>query len=135
MQTRKDPNSTKCCSRKVKNYIANNKLWIKKSKKNILRLVFRDYSCFFREKFPESFVCYLLFYRDVYSIGWAKQVWNLLEHGVVVGQGIFYIYQMIFIGENRRNVLEVTKMMSYEKFNLYLNFISKFKGSSRHQHF
>ena len=90
--------------------------------------MFRDYSCFFREKFPESFVCYLLFYRDVYSIGWAKQVWNLLEHGVVVGQGIFYIYQMIFIGENRRNVLEVTKMMSYEKFNLYLNLYLNLKG-------
>ena len=58
----------------------------------------------------------------IYIIGWAKQVWNLLEHKVVFGQDIFYIYQMIFIGENRRNVLKVTKIMSYEKFNLYLNF-------------
>ena len=53
--------------KKIKNYFANKKIWTKKSQKNVLRLVFRDYSCFFRERFPESFICCQLFYRDLYN--------------------------------------------------------------------
>ena len=142
-------------------------MWFKKSQKlfcqqqnldqekskNFLKLVFRDYSCFFLRKISRNVLfCYLLFYRNIYAIGWAKQVCHLLDHWEVVRQYIFglflvqvwllakklltflephfvefwsflvYIYQMIFIGENRWNVLEVTKIISNEKCNLYLNF-------------
>ena len=97
--------------------------------------MFRDCSCFFREKFPES--CRLLStILPRYIRHWLGKA-SLEFIGTRSGGWTRYFLHLSndFIGKNRRNVLEVTKMMSYEKFNLYLNFISKFKGSSRHQHF
>lgn len=57
------------------------------------------------------------------------------DFGLFFGPDLVYIYQMIFIEENR-NVLEVPKIMLDEKFNTYLNFNymkgSTLKESGRH---
>lgn len=57
------------------------------------------------------------------------------DFGLLFGPDLVYIYQIIFIEENR-NVLEVPKIMLDEKFNTYLNFNymkgSTLKESGRH---
>lgn len=86
-----------------------------KQTKNKLKLVVRDYSCFFMRKIPWklSLVCTTLsrYIRHIWlDVGWNKFdiFW---EHGVVAWQGNFivdfeycllYIYQTIFIGKNCR---------------------------------
>lgn len=113
-----------------------------KQTKNKLKLVVRDYSCFFMRKIPWklSLVCTTLsrYIRHIWlDVGWNKFdiFW---EHGVVAWQGnfrLFFVHILLILNtvfytfikqfsleKIAENFLEMTKVMPDEKIYLYLKF-------------